>query len=144
MYIIDLENNINLQHQTTNLCLIPRFRPHSSTASNCAKYLRNGTNISNSKDFCKFHCVPKPNHSIVKQVLVNKCLLTNFDSSLLLHCEGKKHSTQIPPIDYGTLKINLPSNCKVFSQNEVLIDTTYPRESRDIAYHFINHLIPNI
>lgn len=141
-YIVDKNNNPHCDHVSSNLCLIPRFSYHSSLAAKCAKFLIKGTSLNKLKDYCEFHCVAAPDHTVVTQLKVNQFLITNTLNELDIICEDDKLTSKIPKIEIGTVELNLPCNCKVMNQNEIIIDTTSPCDKRDFSNPAINHLIP--
>lgn len=141
-FIIDSDNNPDCDHQTSNLCLIPRYTSTSSAAFKCAKYLINGTNISELKHHCEFHCDPAPSHPIITQLKINRFLITNYNKPITITCNDSPSSKILPNISFGTIELELPCDCSVSDDYQTLISTIIPCDSRDFKSPSIFHLVP--
>lgn len=141
-YIVDTKNNPHCEYMKSNLCHIPRFRANSSVASTCARYLLNGTNLSQMKTFCEFHCYARPDLPVVTQLAVNKFLITNVDSTAHIFCKNTSNTRQLDRILVGTMELHLPCDCQLLQGEDVIIDSVELCDSRDLPSPIAVHLIP--
>ncbi len=141
-FIVETNNNPDCNIQTSNLCLIPRVNSISTTASKCAKYLINGTDISELKNHCEFHCYPAPEHPIITQLQINKFLVTNSLEKLHISCKNSPQLTALPNITFGTVEVELPCHCQLLDEEQIFVSTITPCDSRDFDKPSIIHLVP--
>lgn len=94
----------------------------------------------NSIKNCSFECQNRHSHPIKKKILPNKCLITNLYKNLTLECE-RFEKKNVTPTQIGTVRIQIPCDCKLVDSNIILVNFLKPCDSKEFIGIKVENLV---
>lgn len=124
------------------ICQIPRETMSHTWSGNCLLSLfMNDVPIENLKERCKFDCIPFK-ENVIRQLDNNQYVVVHPKTDLKIVCPST--SKTVPAVTIGSSRLEIPCDCELRENNNVLISTLFPCDKRLAKLPNVVTLLPGL
>uniref|UniRef100_A0A8D8XSI6 Uncharacterized protein n=2 Tax=Cacopsylla melanoneura TaxID=428564 RepID=A0A8D8XSI6_9HEMI len=132
-------SKINTEDCKKGLCFMRRVRTQIPSEATCINLIIKRKNHK-LMELCQMKCY-HTTKTTVTQIKEDHLIITHPSNDTEILCsENKKIITE--NITYGALEVWLPCNCQIWDKKTIIVENTFPCDSRVTDYLNISHIIP--